>query len=81
MSEPKIAQKSPFVIEVQPGTVAWCACGHSANQPFCDGSHARENTGLSPMIVKIEETGQKKAFCGCKQTSNPPFCDGTHAKL
>lgn len=27
-------------VEEQGGTVAICQCGLSANQPYCDGSHA-----------------------------------------
>lgn len=78
MSEPKIAQKAPFVIEMEPGSYAWCACGGSKNQPFCDGSH--RGTGLQPIITKIEEK-RKVAWCGCKQSKNPPYCDGTHKNL
>lgn len=25
----------------QPGVIKFCGCGHSANRPFCDGSHKR----------------------------------------
>ncbi len=74
----EIAQKSPYVQEVPPGTYAWCACGKSKNQPFCDGSH--QGTEYRPRVVKIEET-KKVAWCGCKQTKNPPYCDGTHRQL
>jgi CDGSH-type Zn-finger protein len=56
----------------------WCACGLSAKQPFCDGSH--KGSGMTP--VKFEATETKTAYlCGCKHTANPPFCDGSHNKL
>ncbi|MCG3177893.1 MAG: hypothetical protein BIFFINMI_00215 [Phycisphaerae bacterium] len=76
--EPRIAQKGPFVLEMQPGKVWWCACGRSNNQPFCDGSH--KGTGLSPMPCEITEA-KTVAFCGCKHSANKPFCDGSHRKL
>jgi CDGSH iron-sulfur domain-containing protein 3 len=42
MSEAVVAQKGPFAVELRAGrTYAWCACGRSARQPFCDGSHSR----------------------------------------
>jgi CDGSH-type Zn-finger protein len=78
MAEPKIAQKAPFVIETEPGTYAWCACGQSKNQPFCDGSH--RGSGLQPVIAKIEEK-KKVAWCGCKYSKTKPFCDGSHRDL
>ena len=51
--EPTIAQKSPYVREMAPGNYAWCACGLSKNQPFCDGSH--KGTGFAPTRVEITE--------------------------
>ncbi len=79
--EPKIAQKAPYVLDQAAGDKkAWCSCGLSAAQPFCDGAHAREGTGMTPVVYNCETDG-KKAWCGCKKTSTPPFCDGTHAKL
>ncbi len=39
MSEVTIAAKKAAVLELEPGTYYWCACGRSKNQPFCDGSH------------------------------------------
>jgi CDGSH iron-sulfur domain-containing protein 3 len=42
MSEAVVAQQGPFAVELRAGrTYAWCACGRSARQPFCDGSHSR----------------------------------------
>ena len=80
MPEPKIAQRGPYVKEEQPGKKAWCACGHSANQPYCDGAHNRMNTGMSPVIVEITEA-KKVAWCGCKHSKNKPYCYGSHRDL
>ena len=79
MSESEIAQKMPYVQKAEAGkTYAWCACGRSENQPFCDGSHAV--TDLRPVIVKIKEE-KNVAWFGSKQSGNKPFCDGTHSTL
>ncbi|MGQ8336732.1 CDGSH iron-sulfur domain-containing protein [Sunxiuqinia sp. A32] len=78
MEKPKIAERSPLMMEMQPGTYYWCACGRSKNQPFCDGSH--KVTNFKPREVKIDQI-QTVFWCRCKQTSNPPFCDGTHRSL
>lgn len=79
MTTPKIAQKAPYVVDVEEGkTYYWCSCGLSAKQPFCDGSH--KGSGLSPLPHTADKTGQV-AFCGCKATANQPLCDGAHRKL
>ncbi len=79
MADPVVAQKGPYAVPVEAGTsYHWCACGHSKNQPFCDGSH--KGTGMTPM--KFEATESKTVYlCGCKHTGNQPFCDGSHSKL
>ncbi len=78
MSEPVIFQKAPMVQAAEPGEYWWCACGRSASQPFCDGSH--RGTGLQPLRVEVPEA-RTVAWCGCKHTGSPPFCDGSHRKL
>lgn len=78
MTDPKVAQKGPYTLELQPGTYWWCACGRSQTQPFCDGSH--KETDITPVKIEITETRQV-ALCGCKHTLNKPFCDGTHDNL
>jgi len=78
MSEPICPQKSPYMKKVQPGVYWWCACGHSKDQPFCDGSHS--GTGMGP--VKVEITEEKTvAFCGCKKSASGATCDGSHSRL
>lgn len=79
MTDPKIAQKAPFATDVAAGkTYFWCACGKSANQPFCDGSH--KDTDIVPLKFTAEKDG-RVFFCGCKHTANAPMCDGTHSRL
>ena len=76
MDKPVIADTKPVVMELEAGTTHWwCACGRSANQPWCDGSH--KGTEFTPMEVKITET-KRYALCVCKQTANTPWCDGAH---
>lgn len=79
MAEPTIAQKGPYEVEVEAGkSYNWCACGQSANQPFCDGSH--KGSEFTP--VRFEATESKTVYlCGCKHTADRPFCDGTHESL
>ena len=72
------AQNAPFVLEVKPGKYAWCSCGESKKQPFCDGSHG--STGMFPVTVEITEAKQVE-WCGCKSSEKKPFCDGTHKKF
>ena len=81
MSNIKIAQKSPYAVEVNSGDKkVWCSCGHSENQPYCDGAHARKETGMKPIVCKFENS-ETVYFCGCKHSKNGAFCDGSHNSL
>ena len=77
MEKPIIAQKSQFIMEMQPSTYYYCSCGKSSKQPFCDGSH--QGTSFVPRKIVISEI-KKVAWCACKHSSNAQFCVGTHAK-
>lgn len=79
MSEPKIAQKAPFKVDVEEGKkYFWCSCGLSSKQPFCDGSHAP--TDFKPFLFTPDAT-KTVFFCGCKKTAKNPLCDGSHNKI
>ncbi len=80
MTDAVIAQKGPYEVELK-GTYryAWCACGRSNYQPFCDGSHTSA-PGISPVVFTAENS-ETVHFCGCKQSGKKPYCDGTHRKL
>ena len=79
MPEPTIAQNGPYPVDVEAGkSYFWCACGRSANQPFCDGSH--KGSEFTP--VKFDASQSTTVyFCGCKHTGSPVMCDGTHSTL
>jgi|TARA_Y100001949_G_C15774996_1_gene238068 CDGSH-type Zn-finger protein len=78
MNKGQKAGSSPIEFEVEKGkSYAWCVCGKSNKQPFCDGSH--KGSEFKPVVFKAEET-KKIYFCVCKQTNNRPFCDGSHEK-
>ncbi len=78
MTKAIVAAKEPAITELEPGTYYWCACGKSANQPFCDGSH--KGTSFEPVALAMTEK-KTVALCQCKQTKTPPFCDGSHTEL
>ncbi len=79
MDQPNIAQKSPYLVDVEAGkTYYWCACGRSKSQPFCDGSH--KGTQFTPVAHTPAASG-KVAMCGCKRTKGQPLCDGSHKAL
>ena len=76
---PQIAQKAPYPVEVEAGkSYFWCACGKSAKQPFCDGSH--KGSSFAPVKYTAEES-KKVFFCGCKHSAKTPLCDGIHKTL
>ncbi len=79
MAEPNIAQKAPYGVKVEAGkTYYWCACGKSAHQPFCDGSHKGSEFSPKPYPADADATAY---FCGCKRSKHAPLCDGSHKAL
>jgi len=76
MELPKRAGDNPLAVELEEGKkYAWCTCGLSESQPFCDGQH--KGKGMSPQVFTAEKT-ETKHLCTCKETKNGPFCDGSH---
>lgn len=78
MSDPVMAQKAPYALELEAGTYYWCACGKSKTQPFCDGAH--KGSEFAPVKFELAEK-TKVWLCGCKLSEKKPFCDGTHKRL
>lgn len=79
MEKGEVAGEEPIAVEVEEGnSYFWCVCGKSANQPYCDGSHA--GTNFRPLMW-VAEANETKYFCVCKQTDSRPFCDGSHKRL
>ena len=79
MNNGKMSGKSPQMEQLEEGKMyAWCACGKSENQLWCNGSHI--GSEFTPKVFKAEES-KTAAMCMCKQTKNPPYCDGSHMSL
>ena len=79
MNKKKLPLLKPHTVDVKKGKkYAWCSCGLSSKQPYCDGSHSE--TKFKPVVftVKVSETVY---LCGCKHTKKSPFCDGSHKLL
>ena len=68
MNLPRIASKSPSKIEIEENKkYAWCSCGLSMKQPYCDGAH--KGTDYKPLIT--QESEDKVIFlCNCKKNVN-----------
>jgi CDGSH iron-sulfur domain-containing protein 3 len=88
---PKVAKNEPACVKAEAGKIyAWCTCGLSEKQPFCDGSHKRIEPTINAQgepempykSLKVQFEEEKEVwFCQCKQTKNPPYCDGSHNRL
>jgi CDGSH-type Zn-finger protein len=89
MSNPCIFKKEPTLAVLEANkTYAWCTCGLSEKNPFCDGAHKTLATtengettfpfkSLKVTVAEITEVW----LCNCKQTKTPPYCDGSHNKI
>ncbi len=79
MDEPKIAECFPKQVEIEAGKkYAYCTCGLSSNQPFCDGAH--NGTKFTPIVFEAQ-VSETAYYCQCKRTGNAPNCDGSHKSL
>lgn len=79
MKQGKVAGTSPLMEKLEEGkTYAWCSCGESKNQPWCNGAH--KGGDFAPNVFQAEET-RIAAICTCKHSKNPPYCDGSHNSI
>lgn len=76
---PTVACVDPALVPLVAGQrYAWCTCGRSQQQPFCDGRHA--GTDWKPLVFVAKRT-QQDWLCTCKFTRQPPYCDAAHNRL
>ena len=67
MKLPKMSEKKPVEVDaIKDKRYAWCSCGLSEKQPFCDGAHR----GFEFVPKIFTESEDKKIYlCNCKKTS------------
>ncbi len=66
-----IAQKGPYAVQVEAGkSYWWCACGKSATQPFCDGSH--KGSEFSPSSTRPRN--RKRCIFAAASTAPTACC-------
>jgi CDGSH-type Zn-finger protein len=71
---PVSPQMAPYPVRVEEGkSYAWCSCGLSATQPWCDGSHRGTDFRPLTFVAPISEVFH---MCGCKRSDNKPYCFG-----
>lgn len=76
---PRVDCMEPALVALEAGQrYAWCSCGLSQKQPFCDGSHA--GSSWKPVLFTAKRT-QLDWICTCKFTAQPPYCDAAHNRL
>uniref|UniRef100_A0A3Q3W2J4 Iron-binding zinc finger CDGSH type domain-containing protein n=1 Tax=Mola mola TaxID=94237 RepID=A0A3Q3W2J4_MOLML len=79
-TERVVAARLPYRVKLSAEKrYAWCACGHSKKQPFCDGAHKVKAPSISPLRFSPDKT-KTAMLCACKETKNVPYCDGSHFK-
>lgn len=76
---PAVASRAPVALDLPPGDYLWCACGRSARQPFCDGSH--QGSRFEPVKFTVDRNAGLLWLCTCKRSADAPLCDGSHNRL
>ena len=77
---PRIVALNGKRLQLEAGEYVWCGCGHSTQDPLCDGCSGCPWPQGAPLRFKVESAHSVK-LCRCKRSKHPPLCDGTHFSL
>jgi CDGSH-type Zn-finger protein len=76
--KPDMRINEPATVSLEKGvSYLYCQCGHSKNQPFCDGSH--HGTKHKPLRFTAARTTTAR-LCNCKRSGAGPYCDDSHLR-